>query len=25
VLHLTLDGYGYQWLRIRRAGQRLSP
>jgi maltose alpha-D-glucosyltransferase/alpha-amylase len=25
VLHLTLDGYGYQWLRIRRAGQRMSP
>jgi trehalose synthase len=25
VLHLTLDGYGYQWLRIRRAGQRRSP
>ena len=25
VLPLTLDGYGYQWLRIRRAGQRLSP
>jgi len=25
VLHLTLDGYGYRWLRIRRAGQRLSP
>ena len=25
VLHLTLDGYGYRWLRIRRKGQRLSP
>lgn len=25
ALHLTLDGYGYQWLRIRREGQRLSP
>jgi glycosidase len=25
VLHLILDGYGYRWLRIRRAGQRLSP
>jgi trehalose synthase len=25
VLHLTLAGYGYRWLRIRRAGQRLSP
>ena len=25
VLHLTLDGYGYQWLRIRREGQRLAP
>ena len=25
VLHLTLDGYGYQWLRIRRARQRVSP
>jgi glycosidase len=25
VLHLTLGGYGYQWLRIRRRGQRLSP
>jgi maltose alpha-D-glucosyltransferase/alpha-amylase len=25
VLHLTLDGYGYQWWRIRRHGQRLSP
>jgi trehalose synthase len=25
VLQLTVDGYGYQWLRIRRAGQRLPP
>jgi trehalose synthase len=25
MLHLTLDGYGYRWLRIRRKGQRLSP
>ncbi|HEY6698215.1 MAG TPA: alpha-amylase family protein [Acidimicrobiales bacterium] len=25
VLHLTLDGYGYRWLRIRRQGQRVSP
>jgi maltose alpha-D-glucosyltransferase/alpha-amylase len=25
VLRLTLDGYGYQWLRIRREGQRLAP
>ena len=25
VLHLTLDAYGYRWLRIRRAGQRLAP
>jgi trehalose synthase len=25
VLHMTLDGYGYRWLRIRRAGQRLVP
>jgi len=25
VLQLTLDGYGYQWLRIRREGQRLAP
>ncbi len=25
VLHLTLAGYGYRWLRIRRRGQRLSP
>jgi trehalose synthase len=25
VLHLTLEPYGYRWLRIRRAGQRLTP
>jgi trehalose synthase len=25
VLHMTLDGYGFRWLRIRRAGQRLVP
>ncbi len=25
ALHLTLDGYGYHWLRIRRRGQRRSP
>jgi maltose alpha-D-glucosyltransferase/alpha-amylase len=25
VLRLTLDGYGHQWFRIRREGQRLSP
>jgi maltose alpha-D-glucosyltransferase/alpha-amylase len=25
VLHLTLDGYGHQWFRIRRKGQRLTP
>ncbi|HET6664413.1 MAG TPA: alpha-amylase family glycosyl hydrolase, partial [Acidimicrobiales bacterium] len=25
VLHLTLERYGYRWLRIRREGQRLSP
>jgi maltose alpha-D-glucosyltransferase/alpha-amylase len=25
VLHLTLERYGYRWLRIRRQGQRLSP
>ena len=25
VLHLTLDPYGYRWLRIRRTGQRLAP
>ena len=25
VLNLTLDSYGYRWLRIRRAGQRLTP
>jgi glycosidase len=25
LLHLTLDGYGFQWLRIRREGQRLAP
>jgi trehalose synthase len=25
VLNITLDGYGYRWLRIRRRGQRLSP
>jgi glycosidase len=25
VLHLTLDGFGYRWLRIRRRGQRLTP
>jgi hypothetical protein len=25
MLHLTLDGYGYRWLPIRRNGQRLSP
>jgi maltose alpha-D-glucosyltransferase/alpha-amylase len=25
VLHLTVEGYGYQWLRVRRRGQRLSP
>lgn len=25
VLHLTLDGYGHRWLRVRRRGQRLTP
>jgi trehalose synthase len=25
VLDLTLEPYGYRWLRIRRAGQRLTP
>ena len=25
VLPVTLDGYGYQWVRIRRDGQRLPP
>jgi len=25
VLHLTLDGYGYQWFRIRREGQQVTP
>ncbi len=25
MLHLTLDSYGYRWLRIRREGQRSSP
>jgi hypothetical protein len=24
-LSLTLERYGYRWLRIRRDGQRLSP
>jgi hypothetical protein len=25
VLRLTLDGYGYRWFRVRRAGQPISP
>ena len=25
VIELTLDGYGYRWLRTRRKGQRLTP
>lgn len=25
VLQLTLDRYGYQWFRIRREGQRITP
>jgi trehalose synthase len=25
ALHVTLEGYGHRWFRIRRRGQRLSP
>ena len=24
-LHLELDGYGYRWFRLHRAGRRMTP